>query len=233
MAKGEEFIIHRWGLERKKRPHERDTLFQTYNVDKMETRVCKKCGKPKSIEDFELYITPAGKRHQRWECKDCRREYHNQRNYIKGLLLCPVCDVKKPKKQFVRENSLDFKVYGKICRECTYKKNITLRESKSKKEKQVHTKREVNDEYRKRYRETKERLIDYFGNKCAVCNRSFDWYAYDFHHKEGSDKEAKISRFIRNSWNHIKELPEFWKELAKCDLVCAICHRKLHLNGGT
>jgi len=29
--KGEEFIIHRWGLERKKLPHDRDTLFVNYN----------------------------------------------------------------------------------------------------------------------------------------------------------------------------------------------------------
>src|SRR6516225_11428386 len=36
----------------------------------METRICKKCGTPKSLEEYEK--TPTGRR---WVCRGCRRLY--------------------------------------------------------------------------------------------------------------------------------------------------------------
>jgi len=37
---------------------------------------------------------------------------------------------------------------------------------------------------------------------------------------------------MKFSLKHLSNLPEFQEEIKKCILVCAICHRKLHLNGG-
>ena len=120
-------------------------------------------------------------------------------------------------------------MYGEICRGCAYKKNLELR--KPKKIKKIRTKKDKNNEYIKRYKKTKEWLIDLKGNKCALCGKVFPWYAYDFHHKNGNEKESKISRYTRLTKKHLQNLPEFWEEFNKCILICAICHRKLHLKG--
>lgn len=107
---------------------------------------------------------------------------------------------------------------------------MKLREPK--REKYIRTQKDKNNEYVKRYRETKKYLIELFGNKCAICGKTFSWYAYDFHHKNSEDKETKISKYMKFSIKHLLNLPEFQEEIKKCILVCAICHRKLHLNGG-
>ena len=223
--------------------------------------MCKICGKEKPITEFESYITRAGKRHIRWQCKECRKARAAERRREKKKRLCPICNKEKQPFEFVRDNSLDYKEYGKICRECAYKKNKEKREKllKSKipkvnsegkiycqKCKQYKSKdnfyRNPNrptgydnickecrrKAYTERYRKTKEALIKQFGNKCAICKKTFPWYAYDFHHKE-EKKEMKISRYIRHTMKHLETLPDFKEELKKCILVCAICHRKLHL----
>ena len=196
----------------------------------IEKRICKKCKIEKPINDFTFYIDLNGRRKQRYECKKCRAKYALEKYHEKRDKKCPICgEIKQPYK-FVRNNSLDFKAYGKICRECAYKKNKELR--KPKKEKYIRTQKNKNSEYVKRYRETKKYFIGLFGNKCAICGKTFPWYAYDFHHKNSQDKEAKISKFMKFSLKHLSNLPEFQEEIKKCILVCAICHRKLHLNGG-
>lgn len=196
----------------------------------VETRICKKCGIEKPITEFTTYITLDGRRKERWQCNKCKTKYALELYHKKHDKKCPICNKIKKPYEFVRNNSLDFKAYGKICRECAYKKNLELR--KFKKVKKIRTQKDKNNEYIQRYRKTKKYLIELFGDKCAICGKTFPWYAYDFHHKDSKNKEVKISRFVKFSLKHLKNLPEFQEELNKCILVCAICHRKLHLNGG-
>ena len=219
-------------------------------------------GKEKVITEFEDYITPAGNKKRRWQCRQCRGNKAAKRRKDKKKCICPVCGEEKQPFEFARDNSLDYKEYGKICRVCAYKKNREKREEKLKlkipkvnsegkiycQECKQHKSKDSfykssdrptgydiickeckRKEYIKRYRETKKVLIEQFGNRCAICGKTFPWYAYDFHHKEGEKKEKKISRYIRLSMKHLKTLPDFEEELKKCILVCAICHRKLHL----
>lgn len=203
-------------------------------------RICKKCGVEKPLSEFEQYITSSGRRRQRWVCKDCRKRQVRERTREKKKLACPVCGIEKQPFEFVRDNSLDFKAYGKICRECAYKKNLEIRkenlESNYKKKRVFKTPEErriyIRNKSLQTYRETKKWLIDLKGNKCAVCGKVFPWYAYDFHHEDTKGKESKISRYTKLTKKHLQSLPEFKEEFDKCILVCAICHRRLHLNGG-
>jgi hypothetical protein len=57
--------------------------------------------------------------------------------------------------------------------------------------------------------------------KCSICPES-RWYTLDFHHVK--TKKYTISAMVRKgiSWRNIK------KEIAKCIIVCANCHRELH-----
>lgn len=77
-------------------------------------------------------------------------------------------------------------------------------------------------EYVKEWRRrNKERAIEGFGGKCGHCGLVDHPDVYDFHHLDPSSKEFHLSQGIR-SWNVAKE------ELAKCALLCAVCHRKYH-----
>jgi len=194
------------------------------------TRICKICGMEKPINQFETYITPIGKRTSRSQCKECRSKMQKERLKLRRLRICPICEKRKRPFDFVRENSLDYKAYGKICRECAYKKNLELR--KPKRQKKKRTKKQIRENQQARYRKTKQWMIEQKGDKCAVCGKSFPWYAYDFHHEDSKDKESQISRYTRLSVGHLQKLPVFKDEFKKCILVCAICHRSLHLKGG-
>ena len=57
--------------------------------------------------------------------------------------------------------------------------------------------------------------------KCSKCPES-DWRCLDFHHKDPNEKEFCIS-IGRNKGLSIESL---LKEIAKCDVLCANCHRK-------
>ena len=109
----------------------------------METRVCKICGKEKPITEFEEYITLSGRRHRRWQCRECRNARAAERRKEKNKRICPICKKAKQPFEFVRDNSLDYKEYGKICRECAYKKK------QRKKRKNVKIKDTTNKQRRK------------------------------------------------------------------------------------
>lgn len=82
-------------------------------------------------------------------------------------------------------------------------------------------KRRWTENARRRSRERKAKAVELLGGLCSVCGLKDDPAVYDFHHRNPAEKDVSISR--AKSWAVMK------KELAKCDLVCANCHRKLHL----
>ncbi len=57
---------------------------------------------------------------------------------------------------------------------------------------------------------------------CLVCKVCFPPEAMDFDHVRGR-KRKNVSSMVRYNWS--RELIE--AEIAKCDLVCANCHRTL------
>ena len=58
--------------------------------------------------------------------------------------------------------------------------------------------------------------------KCKVCGENHP-ATLDFHHVDPNEKEHSIDRLVRNrSWKTIE------RELEKCVVLCANCHRKHH-----
>ena len=79
---------------------------------------------------------------------------------------------------------------------------------------------------RKRRKKIREMAVEYKGGKCELCgyNRCID--ALEFHHRDVTQKDFSISRRgYTRSWAMVK------REIEKCILVCANCHRVLHRNG--
>jgi len=59
--------------------------------------------------------------------------------------------------------------------------------------------------------------------KCNRCSED-DFVCLDFHHIDPKEKEIGISEAIRQGWAKDRIL----KEVDKCEVLCANCHRKLH-----
>ena len=55
---------------------------------------------------------------------------------------------------------------------------------------------------------------------CQDCGVRYPWYVMDFDHRDGEIKLSKISLVASSfGWEKLKA------EVAKCDVVCANCHR--------
>ena len=112
-------------------------------------------------------------------------------------------------------------------------------------------KEQVNQRERERYRENREReilrvttyhkqhrsrlthkqydirqrrkltLIDLMGSQCTDCGLVYDGVpeVFEFDHCRG-EKVAALSQLFGGSWDRVMV------EVAKCDLVCANCHRR-------
>ena len=74
-----------------------------------------------------------------------------------------------------------------------------------------------------RRKKVRKMAVEYKGGKCEVCGYDRCIEALEFHHNDLSSKEFGISaKGYTRSWNNVM------KELDKCMLICANCHRELH-----
>jgi len=62
---------------------------------------------------------------------------------------------------------------------------------------------------------------DIKSNPCRDCGRTFPVVCMDFDHRDGSVKLYNVGSMVAHHYN--RGLIE--EEIAKCDLVCANCHR--------
>lgn len=75
----------------------------------------------------------------------------------------------------------------------------------------------------KRRRVVKIKAIEYKGGACSQCGYDKSYEALDFHHLNPDEKDFNISHNGHTrSWESTK------KELDKCILICANCHREIH-----
>ena len=76
----------------------------------------------------------------------------------------------------------------------------------------------------KRRRAFNRKMYDYKGGKCNHCglDERYHQEIYDYHHIDPTEKEGSLSQMASKSWELVK------KELDKCLLLCAHCHRKEH-----
>ena len=70
---------------------------------------------------------------------------------------------------------------------------------------------------------TKQILIEYKGGKCQICGYDKCQGALEFHHIDPSEKDFGIGQK-----GYTRSIGENKKEVDKCILVCANCHREIH-----
>lgn len=75
---------------------------------------------------------------------------------------------------------------------------------------------------KERYREKRDKVLEYMGGKCVSCG--FDKFksSLDIHHISPKEKDINFSSYRGWSWDRIKE------EVDKCVLLCKNCHSAYH-----
>ena len=58
---------------------------------------------------------------------------------------------------------------------------------------------------------------------CTHCGESA-WQCLDFHHVDPSQKETTLYKALQQCWS----IERIMNEMAKCVVLCATCHRKVH-----
>lgn len=71
-------------------------------------------------------------------------------------------------------------------------------------------------------RKRKKEWLDSIKTPCVKCGEA-DLACLDFHHLDSTQKDATVSIAVAH-WS-IKRLQT---EIAKCEIICSNCHRKLH-----
>lgn len=71
-----------------------------------------------------------------------------------------------------------------------------------------------------------EKLFNIVGGKeyykCSMCGYNKSYGALEFHHTDSTTKDKNISKMRNYSEQALK------KEIKKCILICANCHREVH-----
>lgn len=76
----------------------------------------------------------------------------------------------------------------------------------------------------RKFRERRRALLAELKDKpCIKCDGRFHPAAMDFHHRDASEKDLKYT-----AWSYVLKHDELLAEVAKCDVICANCHRILH-----
>ncbi len=133
---------------------------------------------------------------------------------------------------FDEKNTLVTTNGKRICHECHRRRQRsyyqrdehlrTLSKARSKRWRQNHPERFKF--FLTRWQEGNQRWIDEYKAErgCSKCPER-DIACLDFHHRDAGEKEINIGMFVKR-WS----IERLGQEIAKCDVLCANCHRKHH-----
>lgn len=125
------------------------------------------------------------------------------------MKLCTKCKIEKTLREFSRKRE----GWNAHCKDCHrlyvqghYKKNGELYKQRARRDRAA---------FQQWYKKLKEQ-------PCMDCGKSYPGFCMEFDHRPGTEKLFSISAaFASKRVGREKILAE----IAKCDLVCAICHR--------
>src|SRR5262245_7345858 len=77
------------------------------------------------------------------------------------------------------------------------------------------------DRNKRRKAEFTKIIRDLKDRPCSDCGRSYPHYVMDFDHRNKSEKSFNVGEV-----NKVYSKESLFKEINKCDVVCANCHRE-------
>lgn len=165
----------------------------------MNVKTCSKCNLEKDLKDF----SPTRNSKFTKYCKLCIAEVKRLK-YIKHprLLKSPILNG------------------NKVCIKCLQLKNINKFSINKNLSIRNDCKACCKDRDFARKQEISNLLKEIKSKPCFDCNQIYPYYVMDFDHREGVVKINNVSQMRFCSKDKIL------KEIQKCDLVCANCHRE-------
>lgn len=172
----------------------------------MTTKTCTKCGTERDEERFELRYDGTNKRKS--HCKPCRNADQARQRWKKSHKQCKQCGEDRTLKHFERTymSSLGLDDHRGVCKLCR------------------------NENLRVMGMSNTQRWKMLAGGECIRCGYNKCLAALDWHHR---DSGTKIKGVLSNIHRVNPDSKGKWQnsvalEIAKCDLVCANCHREIH-----
>lgn len=129
------------------------------------------------------------------------------------IKMCCTCEVEKTITEFRRDRTR-IDGYQSSCKVCA-----RAFQSKRYQEKYAISRRERDAALRA---ENVAKINDIKHQRGCICCDERNAVCLDFHHMESDDKEFGISGNTHRTWKYIE------REINKCIVICANCHRKLH-----
>lgn len=127
---------------------------------------------------------------------------------------CCTCKRRKPLTAFHRKGD----GYHSSCKVCRTQYNRSYYQKHGDK-----IRRSNRESDSKRVQHTRAIIDDLKHGPCKDCGRKFNPWQMDFDHRDEEQKEHDISHMIKPMKLSLDRILE---EIAKCDLVCACCHRQ-------
>jgi len=198
------------------------------------TLACQDCGI--AFSDYPIIDGKRRHLHGRRQCLQCLpfRPRHSPRFYTSRparTLVCQQCGGEFAAKQLI-DGKLRSLYRRKFCLSCSPfgSHNTSKRPIRAgPKADADRRKRRSDSSYRcqrRRRVERKQRLVEARGGRCEDCGYDVSVAALEFHHRDSKTKEFGVGNF-NGSWERLVA------EAAKCDLLCANCHRRRHHYRGT
>ena len=168
----------------------------------MKIKTCTLCKQDKPKDEFPLkYDNPQSPGRRRGQCKTCRNT--KKRVPVATVRVCTKCGDERPLEGFENCYGPQYTRVTKrrICKACTNR---------------------IKNEQKKANRRAWKQWA---GGSCLICGYDRCLDALDFHHRDPTEKSFVLS-------NKIGKItlgdPLTESEIAKCDLICANCHREIH-----
>ena len=127
---------------------------------------------------------------------------------------CSICKESKGSASFYKNRAMKDGLQS-YCKDCSLSRRIKYYKANK-------------SYYKNKNKEQQSKARDYLkvkkqSSKCSKCSES-RWYVLDFHHKEANKKLEGLSAMVMRGYS----LENIQKEIEKCVLLCANCHRELH-----
>lgn len=127
------------------------------------------------------------------------------------MKVCYKCGEKKPLSEFSK-NKAKYDGLSSQCKACH--KKLRRLHYENNRETIIRQVQDWKEDYRKWFRSLKK------NKPCSDCGMMYPHYVMDWDHLD--DKEFDISWAVSHNWSRARVL----REIKKCELVCANCHRE-------